>query len=436
MSDLLTLQTAIVVALTGLAFVASFHDIRWFAFAWAFTFPIDVVTGVPGWVFDALRYTGSAWIVLRVRPDLPAAARPLLRTFAVLLLALAAVRTLAALANHDGPSVRFGVLLALGTVMAHLVVLRTTVHRTIVAGYLAGIAFSAAVSLQQALGWSTIAPANRVGNRYPGLSTYTSVATWHMAIGFVLACYLIAVGARSRDRRFWPAAAAAPLYALGLVTNGAQGGLVGVAVAFTAIAWAGRSRITRPVLLRGAAAIAALVVAVGLVAAFGGVDIPSVTDYDGSFHNERTRVESWYDGASAMVDHPVTGVSGREYLYGRGNRIMPHVLPLESGALAGVAGFLTALAVVGYTGWLVLRGPADRRGETLVAYGLLAALVANTLMSPQGPFQGIARSVPLFLIVLHASVADRTPDPEPEITPTPASASARRRLSDWRGGAW
>jgi hypothetical protein len=423
MSDLLTFQTAVVVLLAGLAVVASFRDIRGFAFAWAFVFPIDVVTGVPGWVFDGLRYAGAAWIVIRVRPDLPEGSRPLLRILAALLLALAAVRGAMAVVNHDNPNVRFGLVLALGTVLAYLVILRTTVHRAVIAGYLGGIAFSAAVSLLQSRGWTGIAPANLEGNRYPGLSTYNAVFSWHVATGFIVGCYLVAANARTRNRTFRLAATVTPLYALGLLTNGAQGGLLGVIAAAVAVTWAGRHRITRALLARAALAAAGLVVLVGLAVGVAGVDIPSLNDYDRSFHNEKTRVESWQRGLEEMLNHPVTGLSSREYLYDRRYRIVPHFLPLESGAMAGVLGFLVAGALVGYLCWLLFRGPADRRGQTIAAYGVLASLLINTLTEPQGPFQGVARAVPLFLIVLYASVG--RPGTPAGATPGPRAAPDR-----------
>lgn len=422
MSDLLTPQTAIVVVLAGLAFVASFRDIRRFAFAWAFAFPIDIVNDVPGWVFDGIRYGGAAWIVLRVRADLPTASRPILRTLAALLLALAAVRGALALVNHDGPNVRFGLMLALGTASAHLVILRTAVHRAAIAGYLAGIAFSAAVSLLQSRGWTAIAPANLEGNRYPGLSTYTSVFSWHLATGFIVGCYLVAANARTRARAFWLAGVVTGLCALGLLTSGAQGGLLGVVAAALAVAWAGRHRITRAHVVRAGVAGAGLVVLVGLAVGVAGVDIPSLNDYDRSFNNEKTRIESWERGWREMGNHPLTGMSSREYLYDHRYRIVPHFLPLESGAMAGVAGFLAAGAVVGYLAWLLVRGPADRRAETVAAYGVLASLMVNTLTEPQGPFQGLARAMPLFLIVLHASLSDRTaatPAASPQVPPAP-----------------
>ena len=424
MSDLLTPQTAVVAVLAGVALATSWRDLRRFAFAWALVLPIDVVTGVPGWVFDGLRYGGAAWIVLRVRADLPPGSRPLLRTLTGLLLALAAVRAGMALLNHDDPGVRFGVMMTLSSVIAYLVVLRTTVHRSIVAGYLAGVALSAAVSLMQARGWTTLAPGNRFNSRYPGLSTYTSVFTWHVAIGFIVGCYLIAANARTRNPVFWLACVATPLCTLGLLTNGAQGGLLGVVAAAGAMAWAGRSRITRTALVRAVGAAVAIIVLVGLAAGVGGVDIPTLNDYDRSFLNEKTRVESWRAGAREMLNHPGTGMSSRTYLYDRRHRIMPHFLPLESGAMAGIAGFTAAMAVVGYFIWLVVRGPADRRGETIAAYGLLAALVVNILTAPQGPFQGVARTVPLFLIVLHASVRDRTAAPSASSAPSAPSTPA------------
>lgn len=405
MSDLLTPQTAIVATLAGIALLGSFRDIRRFAFAWAFVFPIDVVTGVPGWVFDGLRYAGAAWIVLRVRADLPATSRPLLRNLATLLLALAAVRGAMAVVNHDNPNVRFGAMLALGTAFAYLAVLRTSVHRAVIAGYLGGIAFSAAVSLVQSRHWGTIAPANLAGSRYPGLSTYNAVFSWHVATGFIVASYLVAANARVRNRTFWIACGVLPLYALGLLTNGAQGGLLGVVAAVLAVTWAGRGRITRTHLTRATVTATAIVVLVGVAVVVGGVDIPSLTNYDGSFTNEKARIESWRHGMRELVNHPLTGMSSHTYLTTLRYRIVPHFLPLESGAMAGIAGFLVAGALVAYLCWLVFRGPADRRGETIAAYGVLASLLVNTLTEPQGPFQGVSRSVPLFLIVLYASVS-------------------------------
>lgn len=404
MADLLTPQTIAVAVLAGAALALSFRDITKFAFAWAFTFPIDVINGVPGWVFDGLRYGGAAWVVLRVGADLPQTRRPILRNMAILLAVLATIRGSMAIVNHDQPNVRVGLMMASGTALGYLVALRTKVHPPIITGYLAGVTFSASVSVLQSLHWTVIAPANIYGSRYPGLSTYTAVFSWHAATALIVAAYLVASRVRYRDRTFWFALIVAPTCLLGLVTNGAQGGMLGVAAATLAVAWTQRRVASgKHVATVAAGALAAAIVVIGAVAV-AGVDIPSISDYDRSFTNERSRIDSWQQGIEALIDHPLTGTSSHDYLFGRGNRIMPHLLPLESAAVAGIAGLVAASAVVGYLAWLILKGPVDRRSHTIAAYGVLVSLLVNTLTEPQGPFMGVGRAVPLFLIILYACV--------------------------------
>ena len=44
------------------------------------------------------------------------------------------------------------------------------------------------------------------------------------------------------------------------------------------------------------------------------------------------------------------------------------------------------------------------RQAGVAAYGVLVSLLVNTLTEPQGPFMGVGRAVPLFLIILYACV--------------------------------
>ena len=387
-------------------------DVRWLAFAWAFTFAFEIVSHVPGTVFDALRYGGAVVVLWLVRKDEGAPAKPAIKILAALMLALAVIRSVMAVANHDNPNLKFGIVLVVATVIAYAVTQRPRIHRPMVGGYLAGLAVSALVCLVQALGWDGIAPANYEGSRYPGLSSYTTILTWQLAVALVVAGY-IALRSPRWSRTFYAACALVVIYVLALVTNGAQGGFVGVAVAIAAIgvgAWrtGAHSQVSRAAVTRVGVAVVALVAIVG-VAMAAGLDVPSLTDYNTNFTNEHARVDSWRNGLDTVRDHPVTGMNGLAYDRTYKTSLMPHFLPLESGATAGALGLLVGLVLVGYLVWLVLKGPIDRQPTTLAAYGVLALLTANAFFEPQGPLQGVVHAVPLFLAVLYATVERKPP---------------------------
>ncbi len=176
-------------------------------------------------------------------------------------------------------------------------------HRSIVAGYLAGVALSGCVAHAGA-SWTTLAPGNRFNSRYPGLSTYTSVFTWHVAIGFIVGCYLIAANASNPQPGGLAGLRRHPLCTLGLLTNGASRAVCSAwwrppvpwpgpdAAASPAPPWSGRSERPWPSSSSWASPPGSAC-----------VDIPTLNEYDRSFLNEKTRVESWRAGPREMLNH-------------------------------------------------------------------------------------------------------------------------------------
>lgn len=431
MSPPITPETIFAVGLlaTSAALALLRRNIAPFAVAWAAFLPIEVVNGVDGGALDAIRYGGAAVLVLLVRPesDHPAE-RHILRVAGAVAL-LGVIRVAVALLHHDTASLKNGLVLAGGAAGATLLVRRRSLAAPVTTGYLIGLAVSAVVSIMQASGLSTLAEGNTEGSRYPGLASYTTGFSWQISVGLILALYLAATGERIKPPSFWFGLTLIPLFSLALLTNGAQGGLLGLGAAFLAVVIRNRDQIRRAQARRYAWAAGAMI-AVGAVLIVGaGVEIPSVTDYANSnFSNETARIETLREGFQELLDHPLTGTSPEDYAQ-RHNEI-PHFLALEAAAFSGIGGFLVAIALIGYVGWLMVRRPDGTGPEAILGHALLVSTFMRFLTDPQGPVLGLTRMLILLAAIglLDWRPAETTTTSGGEVGDRPGTAHHRNRI--------
>ncbi|MEO6627389.1 MAG: O-antigen ligase family protein, partial [Aquihabitans sp.] len=311
------------------------------------------------------------------------------------------VRLLAAVAHHDANGAQYAVVLAAATMVAYSMATRPRLHGHLTIGYLAGLSLSVVVALMQALHVPTLRQGNTQGERYPGLSIYAALLTWQIVIGLLLLWFMITTGRKRRTRTWWVAVVLLLLHGLALVTNGAQGGLLALAVVLVAFGWFSRSRISVASLRRWSLALAALVAITVAVVVVSGIEIPTVTDFgSNNFRNERARVEVISHGIDEFRAHPLTGMSRAVFI--REHGIAPHFLPLDSAAMAGVLALALSVYFFGLLVAAVWRGPADERPETMVGYLVMAALMTNSLTDSYGPFVGVSRAVPLWIALVAA----------------------------------
>ena len=401
MDSLFTWQTAVILALAALGVAASLPDRRRLAALWAFLLPIDQITGVPIEVPDALRYGGALALVVLFAPTQADPPRRSLRHLAAVLLALAAVRGLAAVAHHDPNGTRFAVVLAAATLVAYAMAARPRLHLHLVIGYLGGLTLSVVVALMQALHWPTLRDGNVEGQRYPGLSIYSALLTWQLVTGLLILGFVIATSRDHRTRTWWLAVVLLPFYGLTMVTSGAQGGLLALAAALVTFGWFSRRRVNSAAVRRWGVAVVAVVAVTVVVVGVSGIEIPTITDWgDDGYRNERMRVEVLYDGIDEFRANPLTGMSRSEFI--RQHRIAPHFLPVDSAAVAGVVALALSVYLLGILVVDVWRGPSDDRPETMVGYLVVVALMCNTLTDSYGPFVGVSRAVPLWLALAAA----------------------------------
>lgn len=416
MSTSITPATALTVALVAAAAVVAAvrRDVRPFAVVWAAFLPIDVVTGVEHAVFDVIRYGGAVVLVLCVRPEPRVAAERRTIQLAWVLVALAVTRVLSGLAHDDRATVRYGLVLAMGAAIGVLLVRRRSLLPAVTTGFLAGLALSAAVSLMQAMDLPTLAEGNTEGSRYPGLASYTTWFTWQIAVGLIIAVYLVATRRRTNPVQFRLAVPLVPLFALAMLTNGAQGGVLGLAAALIAVLFLQRDRISLATAATGTlAAVAVLMLGIAMVAAFD-VEVPTLTDYlDSDFRNENARIQTFREGIDEFTAHPLTGMSSKDYAARYGQ--LPHFLPIESGALSGVAGLAVSVVLVVGLGWLVFRRPDGSGSTSALGHALLASMFVSFFTGPQGPVLGLVRVLPLMAAILLAgSGPGRAPRPAVE----------------------
>jgi hypothetical protein len=401
LSDQITWQAVVAsVLLVALAWACR-RDDRRLAFCWGLLLPVDYITGVHTAVFDVARYAGILWLCWRVRPTLSASANKTVVHLAAAIGTVAVVRGVFAVPRTDENSMVFAGVMLVSTACAALLAQRVRVHGAVAMGYLAGVTLSAVVSIMQALHIPTLRAGNTESQRYPGVSTYTMLITWQLAFGLIMATYLAAT-APPRSRRRYLALAVIAILSLAMVTNGAQGGLIGVGAAVVAVAWINRHRLTWSSVGRFTAIGLVLVGGVAAVVAVAGVDIPTIDGIagkgKGGYRNETARWDVAVEGMRELRNHPLLGMGRTNFM--DKYTIAPHFLPIDSGVTAGVLGFLVAAYLLFHLLRLLLRGPADRRPETVAGFAMLAAMCANTVTESYGPFIGLSRVSVLFLAVV------------------------------------
>lgn len=415
-SEVLTWQTGVAVVLLAAAAGWSRNDVRRAAFCWAVLLPVDFVTGIRPELFDVARYAGAAWLVWQAVPDLEGVALQRVRRIAALMVALALVRGVMALPRADGNGTKFAVVLLAATAVGYLLALRTEIHRAIAGGYLAGVTLSAVVSVMQALELPTLRAGDPVAQRYPGISTYTMLLTWQLAMGIILALYLV-VAQRRGTRLWWAGAAALPFLVVAALANGAQGGFLGLGTAFLAFLLVMRDRLDRRHVTAMAAGLAATVAVAVVGSLTATIDLSSLTvlAQPKGLTNELARYDIAGVGLREFADSPLVGVSRSGFI--EEHTIAPHFLPIDSAAVAGVLGLVAATALLGYLVVLVFRGPRSRSAEAVTGYLLLVVMTTNTITDSYGPFVGVSRATPLFLAVVALSQGPgRSRDDEPAPT--------------------
>lgn len=415
-SSYLTWQSGLTVAVVLAGVAAAISDRRRLAFVWAALLPVDYLIGVRVTMLDALRYSGAIVLALLFAPTLATHVRTRLHQLGAVLMALAAVRGVAALAHGDPNGRRFAIVLALATAVAYMVAIRPRLHLHLVLGYMSGLTLSVVVSIMQALHLPILAVANYEGQRYPGLSTYTMLFTWQVAIGLVVLGVIITSRLNQRDAWFWVAVALFPLFGLAMMANGAQGGLLGLFTAFLGFLRFGPIKLTRPSDRRWMVAAMVLVMVTVSAAFLTQIELPTITDWgDGNYHNERARFDIIFDGWHEFTNHPLTGVSRTEFI--NQYNIAPHFLPVGSAAMAGVAGLALSVGLLAMLGWWCWKGPANREPATLAGFLVLLTLTTNTLTDSYGPFVGVSRAFPLWIALVAAAGHWPSSTLEPESEP-------------------
>ena len=398
----LTWQTGMTIAVVALGVVASIPDRRRLAALWAFFLPIDFVTAVPVGLLDAIRYAGAAALGLLWPATLPDERRRRLHRLGLALILLGGVRLIAATAHHDPNGTQFALVLLAATAVAYVMAIRPAIHSHLIGGFMAGMTLSVVTALMQAMHWPALRAGNNEGHRYPGLSTYTMLFTWQVVLGLIVLGYLVTVGAKRRSPQWWLAAALIPLYLLALLTNGAQGGLLGLGSAALALAWGRRRDLTASKLGITLVATGAALAAIALVVLATNINVPTVSGFrEGNYRNETARLEVASNGWNEFLDHPLTGMSRSAFISEYG--IAPHFLPIDSAATAGVVGLVLSVGILGLLAAEVVRGPGDDGAWAQAGHLGVVVMAANTLTDAYGPFVGIARSTPLWIALVISS---------------------------------
>ena len=336
----MTWQTLLAIAVMLAAMTWAWRDTRRVAAFLGFLLPIDYVTGITPGVFDTARYFAVAWLIIRVPVTISTENRRRVLALAGAIAVVAVTRGVFSVARLDKNSMVFAGVMLLSTTCAALLALRVPVHRALVVGYMGGLTVSAVTSIMQALDLPSLRAANP--HRYPGVASLTMLLTWQLAFGIMVSIYLLAT--RRRGTGAWVAGLCLlPIFSAAILTNGAQGGLLGLLAAGFAFLYArppGLGHIVRRAVMGGVALAVALV----LVAVVTTIDLPTIGGLagDDGYRNERARWDISVNGLREIRRHPLTGMGRTEFM--DRYTIAPHFLPVDTGVVAGVLETMLARA--------------------------------------------------------------------------------------------
>lgn len=394
--------SAVVLLALAVAALVSHRSITAHATALGVLLPIDTVSDVSVHLLDVARYTGIIWLVLRLKPSLSPMNTRRTMCMAGWLTALGAWLLVVALWRDDQVSRTVAMAVLVSAPAAFLLVRRASIHLAVVQGFLCGVSASALVVIAQYVGIHWLRSGGPDGDRNPGLAGSTALVTWQMALGIVIAVFVMLNADRKRCSRLLAAVGAA-LCGLGLLLCGAQGGLLGLgAAALATIARPPpplRGALTRSPRVTAATALAVLL-AVGMAV---WANVPTVAGVlgDGGYVNEIARLDLNRAAWREFMSNPLTGIGADRFQEIHG--LMPHLLPLDAAVSAGVVGLVLASAALLYSTWFLV-GSLPRRTTLTSWFGLAMGclLLINSLADRSGSLIGISR-LSLLMIAMAAA---------------------------------
>lgn len=384
----------------------------WFAWpvdgrlAWigGFLLPIQAVDGVEVNTLEVVSIVVLALVALRHSSDLSGSSRRHLVLFIGLLVAVLLLRATFGLVRDPAlPTARFLAISVATLTVAALVAHRTAAYRPLLMGLLAGSTLSALVTLAQVAGSDLVREAAHGRDRYPGLALQAPGLAWHMAVAVLVAVFAISTAGSARAKG--ASLGALVVTGIALISCGAQGGLLGMAVTGVlclGLAW---RQINRQVIARGLVLV--LVGGVALVgfaylSGFGASSVSGVTgDPDKGYENERARGRAVKYGMEQIVEAPLAGLGTDEY--DARYDVRPHIFPLNIAVNSGILGLIVGSALLLLLGWTAIRGPTDRAApQGWLGTAVLAVFFTMACLTPSGPFAGVERLTVLLVAVVLA----------------------------------
>lgn len=407
----LSLRTAVYIAVVALTAASTWSNPVRFAWAAGIFLPIQQLQDVSSNVPELMSLTLVALVALAFRSELDGEGRRVLVRFLAGLVLMVGVQTAFGLVRDPLLStLRFNGLYALTVIAAGLVVFRVAAYRPLLLGYLAGTSISSVLALGQAAGWNPIAVAAHGDRRFQGLALEPPGLSWSAAVAISIAVFVIWTTDSPRTRR--AAVVGLVLSTLGLVVCGAQGGLVGLAVAAVvclALAWRrhGIRSVTRGS-VRAVSIGTAVLVGVAALAWAGGLGLSSLSglagDPEKGYENERARADAVESGVEQLLEKPLTGIGTTAYE--QRYAVRPHVFALNLSVNNGIVGLLIGIGLMAQVLWVAVRGPTE--SWTLPRWlgsGLLLILFTHACLTPSGPFARIERLTILLIAMAVASGA-------------------------------
>jgi len=373
--------------------VAALMPVRALIFFWGVLLPIWSVGTLDPILFDGLRFGLAAVLLAKSRRKEKNLFSRSASWMAVVLLSVGVVVVVVGLLRPEAQAVSTGLAMVLGIAVSWTVLTRSAEPWTLMNGFLLGAVLSAVVLILAGFGYPTVTPLDFAGySRLSGLSPSTTLVTYQMALGVVIAWV------QFERRRLRPAfAVAGVLCVSALLLSGGRGGLVALAlVAVVMMRW----RLVRVVPAVSALAAAALFL---VYANSRGIAVNTLDRLSEQTAGGDARLLLYEGALRSIAQHPFLGSGYGEFRQTFG--LLPHMALQTFFVIGGLAcGVPIVVVFVVLVHRIFVVDPRSFGAEGRLGHMLVAALLATVFLEPNGPFVGAA-----FMSILLLGVALTSP---------------------------
>lgn len=383
-----TLMPIALVAIPSAVF-AAMAPTTWLLTLLGFLLPVWTIWQAPPVAFDALRVAVSIAITVRCQVSVPPSSRAAINSWAASIAVLGGLLLMVPATRGEYEPQAVVVLAAVA--VALLVSLRCSNPWWLWRGFVAGVAFSAAIGVSGLLGGIDLSPLQSGNFRMTGLASRAPRFGFEAAIAAIISFVALASG--RRPRQLWYASLVVSLVTVML--SGGRGGLVALGAALVLATLRGW---IRPLPLIGSA------IAVGFSIWWFRTQGFAISTYDRLIGAEGTRgLEDFSGGRIPLIPQAMQAILSRPWAgYGsarfmEANGVMPHSPILSFGVASGLIAAVLALAMTARLVLSTVRSRGSDSADKQAAHLVATVLIVTVFVEPDGPFVGLELLLMLFV---------------------------------------